>query len=226
MSMRAALLLHGAGGGGWEWTLWRDVLQTYAIAVDAPDLQPAAAGLADTRLHDYVDQAAQALAALPRPRVAIGASLGGLIALRIAHAADALVLVNPIPPAPWHARLPRRDWPPIVPWRRDARLASTRRALPDADPATALYAFRRWRDESGLVMREAHAGIEIAPPAVRTLCIASIDDADVPAAATEALAAEVQAELWTLKGASHVGPLLGRDAAELAARVAGWLSRR
>jgi ribosomal protein L12E/L44/L45/RPP1/RPP2 len=226
MSVRAAALLHGAGGGGWEWTLWRDVLQAHGIAADAPDLQPAAAGLADTRLDDYVDQAAQALAALPRPRAAIGASLGGLIALRIAHAADALVLVNPIPPAPWHARLPRRDWPPIVPWRRDARLASTRRALPDADPATALYAFRRWRDESGLVMREAHAGVEMALPTVRALCIASTDDADVPAAATEALAARLQAELWTLKGASHVGPLLGRDAAELAARVAGWLSRR
>jgi pimeloyl-ACP methyl ester carboxylesterase len=75
-------------------------------------------------------------------------------------------------------------------------------------------------------MREAHAGVEMALPAVRALCIASTDDADVPAAATEALAAELQAELWTLKGASHVGPLLGRDAAELAVRVAGWLSRR
>ena len=226
MSMRAALLLHGAGGGGWEWALWCEVLQAYGIAAVAPDLQPAAAGLAHTRLDDYVDQAAQALTALPRPRAAIGASLGGLIALRIAHAADALVLVNPIPPAPGHARLPRRDWPPIVPWRREARLASTRRALPDADPATALYAFRRWRDESGWVMREAYAGMEIPLPAVRALCIASTADPDVPAAATEALAAELQAELWTLKGASHVGPLLGRHAAELAARVAGWLSRR
>ena len=226
MIVRNALLIHGAGAGGWEWNVWRDVFEAGGIATAAPDLQPSQDGLAATRLDDYVTQMAQALAALPRPRAAVGASLGGLIALKIARDADALVLVNPLPPAPWHAQLPRREWPDTVPWRRDARLDATRRALPDADPASALYAFRRWRDESGAVMREAQAGVEAAFDPVPTLCIASRNDADVPAAATRALAARLGADVWELADASHAGPLLGREAARVAARAAGWLSRR
>ena len=226
MSVRAALLVHGAGAGGWEWNVWRDVLEASGLVIAAPDLQPSPDGLAATRLDDYVAQMAQALAALPRPRAVVGASLGGAIALRLARDADALVLVNPVPPAPWHAQLPRREWPDAVPWRRDARLESTRRALPDADPASALYAFRRWRDESGAVMREARAGVEAVFDPVPTLCIASGDDADVPAAATRALAASLGAGVWELSDASHTGPLLGREAPRVAARVAGWLSRR
>ena len=72
---------------------------------------------------------------MPRPRALVGASLGGLIAMACADGADALVLVNPLPPAPWAERLPSSRWPDLVPWRRDARLASTRRALPDSDDA-------------------------------------------------------------------------------------------
>ncbi len=226
MIVRDALLIHGAGAGGWEWNVWRGVFEARGVAAAAPDLRPAGGGLATTVLNDYVAQMAQALAALPRPRAVVGASLGGLIALKLAHAADALVLVNPVPPAPWHALLPRREWPDVVPWRRDARLESTRRALPDADPASALYAFRRWRDESGAVMREAQAGVDAVFEPVPALCIASRGDADVPVAASLALAARLRAEVWELAGASHAGPLLGRGAACAAARVAGWLSRR
>lgn len=224
--MRSALLIHGAGGGGWEWNAWRGVLEANGLHVASPDLQPAAGGLCATRLDDYRAQMAAVLAALPRPRVAIGASLGGLLALQIADDADALVLVNPIPPAPWHAELPPRSWPARVRWRADARLASTLRSLPDADPATALYAFRRWRDESGRVMDEAHAGVDIVVPAIPVLCIASGEDADVPGALTQALAARLQADLLRLPEASHVGPLLGREATVVATQACAWLSRR
>ena len=92
---------------------------------------------------------------MPRPRVLVGASLGGLLVLDAADGADAVVLVNPLPPVPWHVDMPARDWPDVVPWRRAARLSGTREAMPDADDATALFAFRHWRDESGTVLREA-----------------------------------------------------------------------
>ncbi|QDH69384.1 alpha/beta fold hydrolase [Marilutibacter alkalisoli] len=203
---RHALLLHGAGGGGWEWAIWQPVLEAEGIAVHALDLMPVAAGLQATRLDDYVVQARAALAALPRPRAAIGASLGGLLAVIVADAADALVLVNPLPPSPWAGQLPSREWPDVVPWGRDARLASTRRALPDADPATTLFAFRRWRDESGAVLREAHAGVAMAAPVCRTLCIASEHDEDVPAGVTAGLARAWSGDCMHLADASHVGP--------------------
>ena len=54
--------------------------------------------VAATHIEDYQAQVRAALAALPRPRVLVGASLGGLLAAMNAGAADALVLVNPMPP--------------------------------------------------------------------------------------------------------------------------------
>lgn len=224
--MKSALLLHGAGGGGWEWNVWRGVLEAHGFKVAAPDLQPAPAGLASTGWEDYLAQARACLQALPRPRAAIGASLGGLLAAAIAADADALAMINPLPPAPWHARVPQRVRAGTIPWRSEARLLSTRRALPDADAASALYAFRRWRDESGWALGQAAVGIEVARPNCPVLCIASERDGDVPAAVTAELAQAWHAGLIRLDSASHVGPLLGRDAGEAALRTAAWLSAR
>lgn len=224
--VRAVLMVHGGGGGGWEWVVWRGVFEAAGVRVAAPDLQPCRDGLQDTGVDDYLAQVRAALEALPRPRAVVGASLGGLLAAACADAADAAVLVNPLPPAPWHAQLPTREWPDVVPWQRDARLTGTRRALPDADEATALFAFRHWRDESGRAMREAHAGIAVARPACRVLCVASMVDDDVPPALTAALARDWDASLLRAQSVSHVGPLLGRGAADCAAQVLAWLSAR
>lgn len=218
-----AVLVHGAGGGGWEWNVWRRVFAAHGIQAVAPDLQPAAGGLEATTFADYAAQVRGALVASPQPRVAVGASLGGLLALACADAVDALVLVNPIPPARWAGGLPGREWPDRVRWQADARLHSTRHALPDADDATALYAMRRWRDESGAVLREAHAGIDLPHPACRLLCVASARDDDVPPRLTIDLAQAWGASLLRSGSPSHVGPLLGREAADVAAQVALWL---
>lgn len=219
----AVLFLHGAGAGGWEWNVWRAVFEAAGLAAAAPDLQPAASGLAQTTLDDYAVQVRAASGALPRRRALVGASLGGLLAAMCADAADALVLVNPLPPAPWHARLPAREWPDVVPWRREARFAATRRALPDADEATVLYAFRRWRDESGAVLRAAHAGVAVEPPSCPLLCMASAVDDDVAPGITTALASAWGADLLRLPATSHAGPLLGRGAAAAARQALAWL---
>lgn len=218
-----ALLVHGAGGGAWEWNLWRGAWQAQGIETDAFELQPASAGLAATTLHDYLVQVRAALHALPRPRVLAGASLGGLLALLAVDDADALVLVNPLPPAPWHAQLPAREWPEVVRWQGDARLATTRRAMPDTDDASALFAFRHWRDEAGAVLREAHAGLAARKPDCPLLLIASAQDEDVPPAVARAMADAWGASLLQTSSTSHVGPLLGRRAAAIARQAAAWL---
>lgn len=221
-----ALMVHGAGGGGWEWNIWRGLFTAHGIDVVAPDLHPVSAGLEATRFDDYLAQVRTAIDALPRPRALVGASLGGLLAMACAGSADALVLVNPLPPAPWADRLPPREWPDRVPWQREARLVSTRQSLTDADDATALFAFRNWRDESGAVLRAAYAGVRVERPMCPALCFSSQGDDDVPPALTEALAADWNASLLRMPSSSHVGPLLGRDAGRMAVQAAGWLSRR
>lgn len=219
----SVLCVHGAGGGPWEWALWRGVLEAHGIECVALELQPVSRGLASTGFADYVAQVRTAVALLPRARALVGASLGGLLALACADEADALVLINPLPPSPWASRLPPRSWPRVVRWGTDARLASTRRALFDSDAATAIEAMRRWRDESGRVLREAHAGLDIGPLLCPVLCIASQRDDDIPPALTAECAAAWNADLMRLPDASHVGPLLGREATHTAAGVAAWL---
>ena len=181
--------------------------------------------MAATDLQDYSRQAGAALLELPRPRVLIGASLGGLLAMPLAAQADALILINPLPPAPWHQRLPARVWEDVIPWRRHARLYGTRHALGDADDATALFAFRRWRDESGAALGQARAGIEAAKPDCPVLFVLSAQDEDVPPAIGNEIAQAWSAHrLETLAG-SHVGPLLGRHAPRIAAQTVAWLNR-
>ena len=221
----SALLIHGAGGCGWEWGRWRGVLEAHAIATQAVELQPAPQGLAATVLQDYVIQVQLALRGLQRARVLVGASLGGLLAARCANESDALVLVNPLPPAPWHGQLAPRQWDPVVPWQQNARLHSTREAMPDADDASALWAFRHWRDESGQMLREAHAGIEVEKPECPALFVVSGQDEDVPPEIISHWARSWRADLLETIASSHVGPLLGRQAPAIASQAVAWLNR-
>lgn len=222
---RTAVFVHGAGGGGWEWGVWARVFAAHGFAVIAPDLEPAPQGLAATTFDDYSGQVSGWLDNARRrfpvgPVCLVGASLGGLLALSSAGSADALVLVNPMPPEGLPAAEPVPD---LVPWGRTATLAGTRRAIPEADPMAAMLAFRGWRDESGAVLRQARVGRNLPEPACPVLVMVSDGDADVPPGVSAALAGRLGASLQHLPG-SHVAPLLGREAATAAALAVEWLN--
>lgn len=221
----AVVCVHGAGGGGWEWIVWARALALDGFEVLAPDLMPATGGLAATRLDDYRRQVAAWCDGAGSGCMLVGASLGGLLALAVARAAGAraLVLVNPLPPAGLASR--RAASPPVIPWRREATLRGTRAAMPDADHAAQVFAFRRWRDESGAVVDEACAGLVVDPPGCPVLVIASERDEDVPFEASRALADTLGADFECVRSASHVGPLLGTQAPAVAARASDWLRR-
>lgn len=219
------MLIHGAGGGAWEWNRWRGVIEAHAIATLAMELQPGAQGLAATTLQDYANQIRHGLSALPRPRVLVGASLGGLLAAMCASEADALVLVNPFPPAPWHQRASLRPRQPVIAWQGNARLHSTRQAMPDADDASALWAFRHWRDESGQALGQAQAGIEVAKADCPALFVISMQDEDVPPQVILEWAQAWRADRLETLADSHVGPLLGNRSQEIALQTVGWLNR-
>ena len=222
-STMPALAIHGAGGGPWEWAIWQRVWQAQARPFAALELMPAAHGLARTVLADYLAQVRAAAKAMPRPCL-IGASHGGLLALAAAAEVDAaaLVLVDALPPRRIAPRPPLRALEgDIVAWGSRRRFASTQRAMPDADAAARHYAFRRWRDESAAVLREAVEGLDVAPPRCPVLVIAAELDEAVPTEASRALAQALDAAFWPLR-ASHVGPLLGHSAAATAARALAW----
>lgn len=219
-----ALLVHGAGGGGWEWRVWARILAARGFHVHAPDLVPASGGLAATGFEDYRAQLVRYCRGVEPPLVLAGASLGGLLVLA-AGGLDvaARLLVNPVPPAGtpgWPPR--RREWPPIVPWGDEADFESTRRAMPDGDHGARVMAHRRWRNESGRVMAEAREGVAMAADGVPTLVLGARHDCDVPVAVSRELAARHDWDFIEVPGASHLGPLLGRSAPPCARLACDW----
>lgn len=224
-----ALFLHGAGAWGGQWAIWRRLFEAEGWRVDAPDFEPAARGLAATRLDDYVAQAVDAVESAPVD-VLVGASLGGLLAVaamaRVAPASRprALVLVNPLPPAPWIAAVPSFTASgDVVPWCSEGRFASTQCALAGAGFADQQFAFRHWRDESATVLREAHAGRVLPDAGAPTLVIASDADDDIPPAASAAYANAVGASLYRVPG-GHVAPVMGVAAVRSAQAALAWLA--
>jgi pimeloyl-ACP methyl ester carboxylesterase len=132
------------------------------------------------------------------------------------------VLVNPLAPAGITPRPTPRDYGGVVPWGTERSLCSTRRAIPDADDAACQFAFRRWRDESGAVLRAASDGIATETPRCPVLILASERDDDVPPASGRALADRFGALFRLVAAASHAGPLLGRHAARVAEEAWQW----
>lgn len=194
---------------------------------------PCADGLAATRLSDHLQQSVEAAKAFAERPVLIGASLGGLLALLVADASSggqsaagpsALVLINPVPPAPWAAQCPVRVRPEgVLPWRTQGRFKSSQRALPASCFADQQFAFQHWRDESAALLRDAQGGVHCASPACPMLVIASDEDAEVPPAISAAFAAAHGASFLRVRG-GHLDPVMGGSAARAAVSALAWLN--
>ncbi len=223
LSSLTLVFVHGAGGGGWEWEIWRRVAEARACSVIAPDLQADPAGLEQTGLDDYQAQVSKLLESHP-DCVLIGASLGGLLVLRERCSVRARIAVNPLVPQSMGGEN-ARAWPDRVEWRRSS-LQSSVRSLSDGSGSAALYAHQRWRDESGRVLREAHCCPVLPVPIEPTLIMAAQNDVDVPPAAMRDLADALDADYLSIAKASHLGPLLGNGAAASAALALAWLECR
>ena len=225
-----ALFLHGAGAWGGQWAIWQRVFEARGWTVACPDRQPAPGGLVATRWNDYHRQGVAALRNVagpqPVPVLLVGASLGGLLALAAGseQTPSALVLVNPLPPAPWAAGLPPDAFAgDLRRWRSEGRFESTRRALPQASFADAQRAFRAWRDESAAVLREARAGLVLPVPTVPVLVIAGCDDTVVPVALSAAFAAAIAARFEAVPG-DHLAPVMGASAVLSAECALAWFA--
>ena len=219
--------------------MWRPVLcDANGWSTVAHDLEPSPQGLAATSLSDYVAQvvrwpetrSAESRAAdahSPPSLVLVGASMGGAIALHAASALSpspsAVVLINPVVPRPWaQPTRTSRALPDVLRWAGSS-LESTASSLYDSTPEVQRWACERWRDESGAVMRELYSGYTARRPSCPTLFVVSLADQDVPPDQQLAWAAAWEASTLTYPGMSHVGPLLGTAAPEVARSVAEWV---
>ncbi len=226
MERTTAVLIHGAGGGGWEYDLWRPVFIAAGYEVIAKDLMPAPGGLARTTFADYLKQVTEATPRRGRVVLA-GASMGGVLALKAAEQVKpaALILVNSVPPAPVAPPRPRTKYPDVVRWA-NGPLEDTRAAMPDSDEKTIRWAWKKWRDESGSVMNALSAGITTQKPHCPVLTVLSGKDTDVPYLNGLAIATWANADVQLYRSLSHVGPLMSTRAKEAAQAVTHWLQNR
>ncbi len=223
-SREVIVMIHGAGGGGWEYDLWRPVFEGSGRKVIAPDLMPASEGLAATTFADYLRQIDDIASCEWDRLILIGASLGGILALKVAESLhpDAIVLINSVPPAGIDDSWTGKVYPPIVRWA-NGPLQATREAMPDSDDATILWAHARWRDESGAVLNAVSAGIPAQKPDCQTLVVLGGLDADIPPETGLAVARWSGADVHLYAATSHVGPLLGHRAPHIAQAAMHWL---
>ncbi len=217
------VMIHGAGGGGWEYDFWKPVFERAGYRVIAKDLMPAAGGLAHTRFEDYLRQV-QFWRPPSGKVILVGASMGGILALKSAQLETpaAIVLVNSTIPLGVGPKRKARNAPPVIRWA-NGPLKETEDAMPDSDSKTILWAWKLWRDESGAVVNEIRNGIPATKPTCPTLVVIGEKDTDIPPATSQALAKWAGAEVHPYPGMSHVGPLMSRRAKEVAGKVVGWL---
>lgn len=225
-STGVAIMIHGAGGGGWEWDKWKPVFEAAGWRVVAPDLVPVRAGIAATRFGDYVRQVTNWCAKHKgKPIALVGASMGGVLALKAAEVVRpfAVVLVNSAMPSGIRPATENAvPYPTVIEWSKGT-LKETRDAMPDSDEATIQKAFKRWRDESGGVLTELRAGITVKRPICPVLVLLGAKDTDIPPEHGRSLARLYDADVIEYAKMSHVGPLLGTRASEVARTVLQWL---
>jgi len=226
MKQVTAVLVHGAGGGGWEYDLWRPVFESAGMRFIAKDLTPAPGGLTKTAFPDYLRQV---VSAAPKQGkvVLVGASMGGILAIKAAEQLQpaALVLVNSVPPKDIARARKTSEYPEVVRWA-NGPIKETRDAMPDSDEKTIRWAWKKWRDESGAVMNALSAGVAAQKPRCPTLVVLGEKDTDVPYATGLELARWASADVMLYRGMSHVGPLMSTRAHEVAKAVTLWIQNR
>lgn len=226
-SIGTAVMVHGAGGGGWEYDFWAKEYRKAGWKVVAKDLMPAKAGLAETQLEDYVVQVQSWGAKAKRPLVLVGASMGGALVLKAAEKLkpDLIVLVDSVPPSGFWKNEATAPIPPIVKWA-GGPLKDTRDAMPDSDEKTIQWAWKKWRDESGAVMTALRQAVPVEPPKCPVLVIVGMKDTDIPPAVSLKVADAFAADVFRYAGMSHVGPLMSTRAREVARQSLEWIGER
>ena len=245
----ALLLMHGAAGGAWMWCEgFAARLAEAGLFVAALDLRRRRPDGAEATLADYAAEARAALAALRRPALLVGHSLGGLLAQRLLaepSVRGAALLVPAPPEGLWWSSLRLATLDPVLA-RGVARmadggggylgsppdldeLAALRAALfhPDLPEATALRHLRRLTRESAVAVLEAQAPQPLLPAALLgrpVVAIARAGDRLIPADTVLRTAAFHGADTTLFDGPGHV-MMLDLDWRDIADHLLGWAGR-
>lgn len=225
--------IHGAGGGAWEFDLiWGSCFQAAGLSLSSITLEPCSQGIEHTSFHDYTQQVIHFISERKsdnhQPVVLIGASMGAILAIKVAELStfqiNAMILICPVPPleAMLKSEIIQSSFPSIIRWA-NSLLQETIDSMPDATEDVCIFASERWRDESGLVLNTILNGVSCVKPTCPILVVIPDDDETVSPSSQRRLAEYLSASTLECVGGSHVGPLLGANASQIAGSVIEWL---
>lgn len=221
--------IHGAGGGAWEFDyIWKPIFESQGYHnFRSIELVPSSTGIEETQFDDYVNQIISSIDDRI-PVILIGASMGGVLALKSAERVKCAGVILVCSTLPIEVKsledyaMKDRLYPPIVRWA-DGRLQDTIDAIPDADYETCKYASKLWRNESGSVLNAITAGIPCKKLSCPSLVIIPGDDNSIKPFSQLKLAEYLVSNHLTYDSMSHVGPLLGVKANCVALDVINWI---
>ncbi len=228
------VFIHGAGGGGWEWEYWKRYFESHNYPCYAPTLiGDKKKKLKDITISDYLKQLQNLVDILQQKPYVIGASMGGFLAQKLAETryVAGAVLVNSAPPQ----GVAKGLWPTkkytnvedIIKWSTESTLQDTIDCMPEADKKTFHWAHKKWRDESGKIIKELRSGLPIDKKKVqaKVLVVAGENDVDITPIVSFEIAKYYNADYFQFAGVSHVGALLGRRWQDIAAVVKVWIEK-
>ena len=234
--------IHGAGGGAWEYSFkWSSVFESNNLSFNPIQLIPSSEGLESTSFDDYIDQIHATISlhlstlSFTSKLIIIGASMGGMLALKIAERIQPSAVVLICSTYPKEVKdllltctnditqfMPSKLYPPIIQWA-NSTVQDTVDSLPDSDTETHLYAASLWRDESGGVLNTIAEGISCIRPTCPVLVVIPEADDTIHPSLQRELARYLQADILSYPNMSHVGPLLSTSAPSVAQDVIDWI---
>jgi len=224
------ILVHGAANAASVWTFWQRVLADASWASYALDLQghgrSAALDLSHTSMHDYATGVRALAAQFKRPPVIMGWSMGGLVAMMVAADGVASACVALAPSIPVRHRDPNvtlrtGEFGPDEYGIRD-RNPDNQPAMPDLDRDERVIALSSLGKESRLARDERQAGVVIVSIPCPLLIVTGTADTQWPRDRYHHL--WLEADYFSVDGASHWGLVLNRRALETTApAVLRWL---
>ena len=227
MALPTIVFVHGAGGGAWEWEYWQAIFEERGWETLAGNLMPAAQGLVETHVEDYVQQILSWLSPtqFETPPLLVGASMAGPLILKAMESVEVsgAVLINSLPVAGvqgWPQA--RVRFPSVIPWAAKGLAERSLKKMVDYDEAVANLVAESWRDESGSVLNALYEGLPVAYPQCPILVVTGSNDREVSSELGIAMAQFLDADLMVFQGVSHIGALLGHRAEDVARLVAEW----
>ena len=226
------ILVHGAATSAGVWTFWQRELAASGRASHALDLrghgQSDGADLSHTSMSDYASDLRSVAEEFARPPVLMGWSMGGLLAMMVAAAVDAVACVALAPSAPAKRRDSLRTLRAGEFGPEEYGITSLdpgdQPEMPDLDQEEREIALASLSRESRLARDERAAGIVVEPPGCPLLIVTGASDTRWPPQKYDDL--PLEAEFHNVAGASHWGLVLSRRAIAAATPVLlRWLAK-